>query len=268
MDFASVLASQRRARRLSQAQLASLSGVAQRHISFLETRRSQPGPQSVEKLARALELDFADINALYSSAGLAPPRRELDWASEQFAPARSIVRRMLTRHDPYPGLAMTVSGDILLANDGLKHLITWLYTDKKQFSIDNLYDLTFHRDSLLQFMLNPDEVVPHTLKRLIQAAQTSNEAANTLARVRSYPAVQESQALASDKPLSAGSMIIERYKAHGTHLAFTSMAASFGSPEDVTAQFLRILLLFPSDKETERVLESGLEVAGSPERLA
>ncbi|MEM6914729.1 MAG: helix-turn-helix transcriptional regulator, partial [Pseudomonadota bacterium] len=98
MDFASVLASQRRARRLSQAQLSSLSGVAQRHISFLETRRSQPGLRSVEKLTVALDLDFADTNALYTAAGLAPPRTELAWESDAFAPVRAVVRQMLTRH--------------------------------------------------------------------------------------------------------------------------------------------------------------------------
>ncbi|MEM7741548.1 MAG: helix-turn-helix domain-containing protein [Pseudomonadota bacterium] len=252
MDFASVLASQRRARRLSQAQLSSLSGVAQRHISFLETRRSQPGLRSVEKLSVALDLDFADTNALYTAAGLAPPRTELAWESDAFAPVRAVVRQMLTRHDPYPGVAMNASGDILLANDGIKSVMAWLYADEKPFSLANLYDLTFHPDSLLRFMLNPQEVLPHALKRLQQAAQTSDEAAVVLRRVRSYPAVQHLKTSSSDQPLSAGSVLIERYAARGAQRSFTAMTASFGSPEDVTAQFLRILLFFPADDETAR----------------
>ena len=52
VDFAALLKDWRQHRRVSQLGLSSLSGISQRHISFLETGRSRPSRAMVLALGR------------------------------------------------------------------------------------------------------------------------------------------------------------------------------------------------------------------------
>ena len=74
----------RRARGLSQIDLAALAGVSARHISFLETGRAQPSREMVLKLAQSLAVPLRERN----------PMR----------PALQSVRTVLAAHMPHPAL--------------------------------------------------------------------------------------------------------------------------------------------------------------------
>ena len=52
----------RRRRRLSQLELALEAGVSTRHLSFVETGRSQPSPEMVLTLAEQLEVPLRERN--------------------------------------------------------------------------------------------------------------------------------------------------------------------------------------------------------------
>ena len=62
--FASELRRWRRARRLSQLELALRTDTTQRHVSYLEQGRSRPGRTMVLRLAESLELSLRDRNVL------------------------------------------------------------------------------------------------------------------------------------------------------------------------------------------------------------
>ena len=72
-------------RRLSQLDLALEAGVSQKHVSFVESGRSQPSPQMVIDLAEALDVPLRERNAMLLAAGYAPP--------SAFSAASSISRR-------------------------------------------------------------------------------------------------------------------------------------------------------------------------------
>ena len=55
---------------MSQEELALDTGVSPRHLSFLETGRSQPGRTMVLSLARVFELAPQDLNTLLVAAGV------------------------------------------------------------------------------------------------------------------------------------------------------------------------------------------------------
>ena len=55
-DFGTVLRDWRHHRRLSQLALSSQSGISQRHISFLETGRSNPSQPMVLALSESLDI--------------------------------------------------------------------------------------------------------------------------------------------------------------------------------------------------------------------
>ena len=72
VDFAALLKDWRQHRRVSQLGLSSLSGISQRHISFLETGRSRPSRAMVLALADSLDVPLREQNALLQAAGFAP----------------------------------------------------------------------------------------------------------------------------------------------------------------------------------------------------
>ena len=259
MDFGHALASLRQRGRLSQLELAGLSGVSQRHISFLESGRSNPGPGSVTKLVRALELSYADTNFLYACAGLSSPRPNFNFADPEFAPARRAIEQLLDSHVPSPAIATLRGGAIVIANEAFKSAVNWAFEGstpwrKRAGGEDNFYDLTLHPKGLRQFMVNPEEVIPHTLRRLRVAAHSEETARTVLRRAEAYPGIQGFAVIPETPTSAASSVLVERYLVRGRALNLVSMVACFGSPEDVTAQALQIELFFAADGETGKNL--------------
>src|SRR5205814_2334445 len=74
--FGPLLSRWRARRRLSQLDLSVEAGISTRHLSFLETGRSQPSREMVLLLSRALDVPLRDRNQLLTMAGYAPIYRE------------------------------------------------------------------------------------------------------------------------------------------------------------------------------------------------
>src|SRR4051794_14287999 len=62
----------RERRRLTQLDLANLTGTSSRHLSFVETGRSRPSREMVLRLAEALDVPLADRNQILLAAGHSP----------------------------------------------------------------------------------------------------------------------------------------------------------------------------------------------------
>src|ERR1700756_2531711 len=77
----------RQRRRLSQLDLALEAEISTRHLSFLETGRSQPSRDMVLHLAERLDVPLRDRNVLLHAAGYAPvfPERPLTDPALQLA---------------------------------------------------------------------------------------------------------------------------------------------------------------------------------------
>jgi len=66
----------RLARGMSQLALATEAEISTRHLSFLETGRTQPSREMVLLLAAVLDVPIRDQNVLLTAAGYAPIHRE------------------------------------------------------------------------------------------------------------------------------------------------------------------------------------------------
>ena len=75
-DFAAALRYWRAKRGVSQLRLSLDSGISQRHLSFLETGRAQPGRDLILKLGLVLDIPLRQRNAMLLAAGFAPAYRE------------------------------------------------------------------------------------------------------------------------------------------------------------------------------------------------
>ncbi len=110
-------------RGLSQLDLALEAEVSTRHVSFLETGRSSPSREMVQRLAQALELPLRERNRLLKAAGFAAQYGESSLGDAEFAPVRRALETLLRSHEPYPAFVVDRTWTILLANDrnSLRH---------------------------------------------------------------------------------------------------------------------------------------------------
>ena len=100
-------------RRLTQMDLALDANLSTKHLSFVETGRSQPSRQLLVHLAQHLDLPMAERNRLLLAGGFAPPYLEQPYDGEVMQPLRESLSRLLEAHEPNPALIV----------DGLWNLI-------------------------------------------------------------------------------------------------------------------------------------------------
>src|SRR3954447_20285263 len=95
----------RHRRRLSQLDLAIAADVSPRHVSLVETGKSNPSADMVLRLADQLDVPLRERNRLLLAAGFAPRYTERPLDDEALKAARDTVARVLRAHEPYPALA-------------------------------------------------------------------------------------------------------------------------------------------------------------------
>ena len=106
----------RQVARRSQLDLASVSGVSARHLSFVETGRARASRELLLHLAEHLEMPLRERNALVLAAGYAPAYAESDLGAEHLRSAREALAHLLAGHEPYPALVLDRWGDVLMTN--------------------------------------------------------------------------------------------------------------------------------------------------------
>ena len=94
----------RATRGMSQLDLALRAGFSARHVSFIETGRSQPSRQALLVLAETLDVPLRERNQLLEAGGYADAYRETPLDAEEMA----AIRGMLQLH---PRSARAVRGD-------------------------------------------------------------------------------------------------------------------------------------------------------------
>ena len=121
--FGELLRDWRQGRRLTQMDLALEAEISTRHLSFLETGRSQPSREMVLLLAEKLDMPLRERNIMLVSAGYAPVYSQRSLDDPALASMRQAVNLVLRGHDPYPALAVDRHWSLVSANDALVSLI-------------------------------------------------------------------------------------------------------------------------------------------------
>ena len=113
----------RQIRRRSQLDLALEADISARHLSFIETGRSNPSREMILLLADQLELPLRERNALLLAGGFAPVFGERRLEDAEMAAAREAIRIVLDGHEPYPALAVDRDWNLVAANRALAPLL-------------------------------------------------------------------------------------------------------------------------------------------------
>jgi len=243
--FSESLKTWRKMRRFSQLDLAGEAGISSRHLSFLETGRSNPSRDMISKLGDALDLPLAARNQLLAQAGFTARYPQRGWDSKDMSPIRAAITHMLKQHAPYPAIAIDRHWTIMQMNAPATHLFSLIGARVGVSLIDIVLD-----PQVQDMIENWPEVAHHSAHRL----RTESASRGGDERLDAAVAALTRTPLPST-PLT-GPVIPTVYRTGDLRLSLFTTIAQFGTPEDLALDDLKIELFFPSDDETEAALRA------------
>jgi len=253
----------RRVRRMSQLDLAFEAGVSPRHLSFVETGRAQPGRDVVLRLSSALDLPLRDRNAALIAAGYAPIYRQATLQAPEMAPIVRAVDFMLRQLEPYPATVLDRLCNIVKSNQAC-HRIFELFLgaaaleEARAAGPLNLYRLTLDQRYLRPHIANWDEVaqvIVVRMRRDIALGRGDPAVIAFLEELLATPGLPEGCDVPSPETPAPPVVPVELRK-DGIVLRIFTTLTSFGTPQDVTLQELRIESSFPADAATDAYLRA------------
>lgn len=248
----------RKARGLTQFDVAMTSGYSQRHLSFLESGRSQPSRETVMVLAETLNVPVRERNVLLDSAGFAPVYTHEPLTSEHLEVVLGLVHDVLASHRPFPALLVDRSWNTYALNATANALFSQFVAGGDAYeSLDavNAVRICLDDAGLKPFIRNwhgfmrgilgqlkselQREVVHEDIAALIDDIQ------NALARSKS----EQDAPLGDDFPVVR--LQLER---DGMQNSLFTMMSSFNLPLDATIAELRIETFLPADDASRAFL--------------
>jgi transcriptional regulator with XRE-family HTH domain len=246
----------RQRRRLSQLELAMDAEISARHVSFLETGRSQPSREMILRLAERLEVPMRERNVLLVAAGFAPvyPVRSLD--DPALEAARKAIDVVLEAQKPYPAFALDRHWNVCASNTALPEMYAGVDASLMARPV-NAMRISLHPQGLAPRIVNLGEWRAHLLARLRQQVETTGDSilAELLREVAGYPAPD---AAAGEHAAAEHAIVVPfRIRTVAGVLSFFSTTTVFGTPVDITLSELALESFFPADAATaERLRRS------------
>jgi transcriptional regulator with XRE-family HTH domain len=235
----------RRARNLSQLQLALAAGSTSRHVSFLETGRSRPSRAMVLRLAEVLDLSLRDQNDLLQVAGFSPAYSDAGLDAAELTPFRRVIDNLLAAHEPFPALVLDGYGNVLAANGACGTL----------FGPDlvggNMVERVFGNPATPDVVVNWSDVAwagVDGLRRQLQQSPWDDrlrqlvEVAELAVRGLSRPTGDDAHGLVACPWFRVGDEMVRTMV----------LAGRFDGAVDITLDQLRIELVYPLDAAAER----------------
>ena len=241
----------RQRRRLSQLALAVDAEISQRHLSFLESGRSQPSREMVLRLTERLSVPLRERNMILTAAGFAPIYRDRPLDAPELGAARAAIDRILQGHEPHPALAVDRNWTLLSANRAVGLLLAGV-ADHLVTGEINVLRLSLHPQGLAGRILNFREWRGHILARLAHEIDVSAapRLVALLEELKSYP-VPPHAVSTRVNPVSDGEIAVPLTLASDEGpLSFISTTTVFGTAVDVTLSEVTIEAFFPADPQT------------------
>ena len=238
-------------RSLSQLDLALDAGISARHLSYIETGRSQPSREMITRLAEALHIPLRDRNPLLLAGGFAPLYPETSLAAPELAQVHRAVQYILKQQDPFPALVHDRHWNVKMMNTGCQLLLRWLFGERE--IEPNALRFVLQPDGLRQYLANWEEVAQDMIAqthRQVAASPTDEVIRDLLAEVLAYPDVPPRFGLMQNGAHTAP-LLTTVWRKQEEEFRFFTTWTTFGTPHNVTLDELRIECSFPADSETE-----------------
>jgi transcriptional regulator with XRE-family HTH domain len=236
-------------------ELSNRAAVSTRHLSYVETGRSQPSRELLLHLAEELDVPLRERNTLLVAAGFAPVYRETPIDAPEMGAVREALERVLHGHEPYPAVVVNRHWELVLANDALALLVEGVAPELLEAPV-NVLRVALHPDGLARRVANFDEYSAHLVGRLRREVDRTGDAelAALLAEVQGHPGVSldlaDLEADAASREVVLPVILDDR----GERLSFFSTISTFGTAIDITLADLAVEAFFPADDATSAAL--------------
>jgi transcriptional regulator with XRE-family HTH domain len=236
----------RRERRMSQLHLAGEAGVTQRHVSFVESGRTQPSREMVLTLARALDVPLRERNQLLLAAGYAPHYRETGLDDEAMRAVREALQRMLAQQEPYPAVVMDRHWNITDANQAAQRLFAHLL-DGDIPEPANVVRLMFTRlrPFVANFALAGEGLIARVHREAVGGIPDPKTTA-LLDEVLREPGIPPGWRT-PDFAATASPILPIHFRKGELDVSYFSLVTTVGTPQDVTSQEIRLESFFPAE---------------------
>jgi transcriptional regulator with XRE-family HTH domain len=256
----------RQVRRKSQFVLALDAGISTRHLSFVESGRSNPSRDMVLRLAQTLEIPFRERNDLLVAAGYAHLFRETGLSAPELAHARQAIELILQHQEPFPAVVMDRHWNLVHTNQAATRLFGLLLEGSTPPTPPNVVRLMFHPQGLRPWVSNWEDVALALIQRVHREAVggVPDEVTNRLlAEVSEYAGVPKRWNRLPPSTVMLP-LIPVQFRKGDLALDFFSTVTTLGTPCDITLQEIRIECFFPANDataHTARELMSSAAVA-------
>lgn len=249
----------RRQRRLSQLALALESEVSQRHVSFLESGRARPSRDMALQLAETLELPLRERNHFLAAAGFAPAYSYRGLDDADMAPVRQALELLLQHHEPYPAIVVDRHWNIVTQNTAMARVlgllgdIDALWQRICPGGERNIIKLTLHPDGMRPLIENFAEIGAALINRCHREAVADPQLRELLDEILAYPGTP-SRWQTPDFSLPNSPLLTMDMRLGTLRARLFSTITTFGTPQDVTTDELRVESIFPADEATASIL--------------
>ncbi len=247
-----LLRSWRERRRLSQLQLASQAEVSTRHLSFVETGRSRPTREMVERLAGHLDVPLRERNELLLAAGYAPSYGQREVDAPELRSVMDAFRILLDAHLPHPALVLDRCWDVVDRNTATDALLDGCAPELLEPPV-NAIRISLHPGGLAPRIRNLGQWRNHLLGQVRGRLEATGDGRlkALLDEVSAYPCHDGGARARTDVVVPLQLRVGE------AELSFFSITASALSATDVTIDELHIEAFYPADEATARLFRTG-----------
>jgi len=241
----------RRARRMSQLDMALECGMSARHLGFVETGRAQPSRDAVGRFADALSVPLRERNALLLAAGYAPQFAERDLATPALERMRDAVDLILRHQEPYPAFVLNRHFDVLAANESAMRVNQFVMQGRESRHA-NLLRQIFDPEDFRPVIANWPQVATAFLRRLhdhLAVTPGDERGQALLTELLAYPDVPQEWRF-RDIAAELEPVLTLDFRSPAGPLRFFETITTFAAPLDVTLDELRIDCAFPVDAHT------------------
>jgi transcriptional regulator with XRE-family HTH domain len=245
---------------MSQQEVALTAEISPRHLSFIETGRSQPSREVVMILSSTLDVPPRERNALLLAAGYAPIHRSTELDDPAMAEARMALKLLLLRQEPFGAVVFDRRWELLMVNEAARRFIAIV----GGVAPPAAYEVTkAPRPSWLLTLLGPGEIRRRIANwsdmaravrtRAEREATSGSERAGLLQQIAACPDLPPNDWTASPTPQL---LIPIRLRLGDREVQLFSTMSSLGTAQDITLQELRIDCFHPYDAAAERLFSS------------
>lgn len=232
-------------RGLSQLELALDADVSARHVSFVESGRSQPSREMVLRLAEALGLPLRDRNAMLVAAGYAPHYSADGLDADTMADVRATLAMMLEAHAPYPAIALDAAYRVVESNAGFRSLLERLGLEAA--APPSLVDMVFAPGRMRDAIVNWPEVAAYMAHRMRESLRVRGSASPlrpAFEQALAQPGVAAAVAgagVARGRPVVPVILLVD-----GQTSSWITTVTTFGAPQDAFVEELTIEQFYPA----------------------